>query len=67
VSRRSHRRRHLSRHVDFGDLLACVRSAHGPLAGNPATLLSGIATGIIGYAVGTYLGIGLALLLARFA
>jgi len=35
--------------------------------GNPATLLSGIATGIIGYAVGTYLGIGLALLLARFA
>jgi uncharacterized membrane protein len=34
--------------------------------GNPAMLLSGIATGIIGYAIGTYLGIGLALLLARF-
>lgn len=35
--------------------------------GNPATLLSGIATGIIGYAIGTYLGIGLALLLSHFA
>jgi uncharacterized membrane protein len=33
--------------------------------GNPAVLLSGITTGIIGYAIGTYLGIGLALLLAR--
>lgn len=35
--------------------------------GNPAVLLSGVATGIIGYAIGTYLGIALALLLARFA
>lgn len=33
--------------------------------GNPTVLLSGITTGIIGYALGTYLGIGLALLLAR--
>jgi uncharacterized membrane protein len=33
--------------------------------GNPGLLLSGITTGIIGYAIGTYLGIGLALLLAR--
>ena len=35
--------------------------------GNPSLLLSGITTGIIGYAVGTHLGIGLALLLAHFA
>lgn len=34
--------------------------------GNPSLLLSGITTGIIGYAIGTYLGIALALLLARF-
>jgi uncharacterized membrane protein len=34
---------------------------------HPSTVLSGIATGIIGYAIGTYLGIGLALLLSRFA
>lgn len=34
--------------------------------GRPSLLLSGITTGIIGYAIGTYLGIGLALLLARF-
>jgi uncharacterized membrane protein len=33
---------------------------------NPGLLLSGLTTGIIGYAIGTYLGIGLALLLARF-
>jgi uncharacterized membrane protein len=33
--------------------------------GDPSVLLSGITTGIIGYACGTYLGIGLALLLAR--
>ncbi|MET0311305.1 MAG: DUF819 family protein [Burkholderiaceae bacterium] len=31
--------------------------------GNPDVLLSGITTGLIGYAVGTYLGVGLALLL----
>lgn len=30
---------------------------------DPAVLLSGIVTGIIGYAIGTYLGIGVALLL----
>lgn len=34
--------------------------------GNQAVLLSGIATGIIGYAVGTYLGIALALLLKNY-
>lgn len=32
---------------------------------NPATILSGMTTGIIGYALGNYLGIGLALLLQR--
>ena len=31
--------------------------------GNPSTILSGMTTGIIGYALGNYLGIGLALLL----
>jgi uncharacterized membrane protein len=35
--------------------------------GNPAVLLSGITTGIIGYAVGTYLGIALALLLKNWS
>jgi uncharacterized membrane protein len=35
--------------------------------GNPAVLLSGITTGIIGYAVGTYLGIALALLLKNYS
>lgn len=35
--------------------------------GNPSVLLSGITTGIIGYAFGTYLGIGLALLLDRIS
>ncbi|MEP5566254.1 MAG: DUF819 family protein [Halioglobus sp.] len=34
--------------------------------GNPATILSGMTTGIIGYALGNYLGISLALLLQRF-
>ncbi len=34
--------------------------------GNPSMLLSGVTTGIIGYAVGTHLGIALALLLERF-
>lgn len=33
--------------------------------GNPATILSGMTTGIIGYALGNYLGISLALLLQR--
>jgi uncharacterized membrane protein len=30
---------------------------------NPSTILSGMTTGIIGYALGNYLGISLALLL----
>jgi len=34
--------------------------------GNPATILSGMTTGIIGYALGNYLGITLALVLQRF-
>lgn len=34
--------------------------------GNPATILSGMTTGIIGYALGNYLGISLALVLQRF-
>lgn len=34
--------------------------------GNPSMLLSGVITGMIGYAVGTHLGIALALLLERF-
>jgi uncharacterized membrane protein len=34
--------------------------------GNPSMLISGVTTGIIGYAVGTQLGIALALLLERF-
>ena len=33
--------------------------------GNPAIILSGMTTGIIGYALGNYLGISLALLLQR--
>jgi uncharacterized membrane protein len=33
--------------------------------GNPATILSGMTTGIIGYALGNYLGISLALILQR--
>lgn len=33
--------------------------------GNPATILSGMTTGIIGYALGNYLGISLGLLLQR--
>ena len=32
---------------------------------NPATILSGMTTGIIGYALGNYLGISLGLLLQR--
>lgn len=35
--------------------------------GNHDVLLSGITTGLIGYAAGTYLGVGLALLLKNFA
>jgi uncharacterized membrane protein len=31
---------------------------------NPAILMSGMATGILGFAIGNYLGISLALLLA---
>ncbi len=34
--------------------------------GNPSTILSGMTTGIIGYALGNYLGISLALVLQRF-
>jgi uncharacterized membrane protein len=34
--------------------------------GNPAMILSGMTTGIIGYALGNYLGISLALVLQRF-
>ena len=32
---------------------------------NPATILSGMTTGIMGYALGNYLGIGVGLLLQR--
>jgi uncharacterized membrane protein len=34
--------------------------------GNPAMLLSGMTTGIIGYALGNYLGISLGLLLQGY-
>jgi len=34
--------------------------------GNPSMILSGMTTGIIGYALGNYLGITLALVLQRF-
>jgi uncharacterized membrane protein len=34
--------------------------------GNPSTIISGMTTGIIGYALGNYLGISLGLLLAHF-
>jgi uncharacterized membrane protein len=42
----------------------------GPVAdaiGNRQVLISGLTTGIIGYAIGTYLGIGLAHLLLGWA
>jgi uncharacterized membrane protein len=34
--------------------------------GNPGAMLSGMTTGIIGYALGNYLGISLALFLQEF-